>query len=490
MTLPGSDIRRARVSGGLALRARPPATVRVAIRRRIRVMSRAARARYVLGLRRSSVHPATVRLFNCRETARVTRPGVAGPHGTSASCSIRPLPLWTAADVGAPLAFDAAAAKSEAVSFTVLTTLLITLRALASGPPFFAGLRFFGEAFFAGAFFAAAFFAGAFFAAFFDGFLRRSLLRSGLLRGRFAASLLAEPSSPTPSSRRLSSSGLLRSGFFARTSSTDFLADFLRGLLCGLSWQPWILSYSKLVGWGAVRLKENLCCVATALHEFQCRRRCRDCHARNGFRDGLQRSRSSSSSSSKRSAIYLFILNRRLTRELVNHSWRAPTVIVSAAHQRADARGHAVRRRLAHHAAGHARSRFRATCRDAFLAAEDVRFHHHIGIDPIGMARALFTNIRAHGIAAGGSTIDQQIIKSRFLSQERTWRRKITEIVAGHAARRAHVEERDPRGLPQRRLPRAQRRQAGARHRRSVAPLLRQAPVGAARRRSGACSPA
>src|SRR5258708_36772766 len=32
-------------------------------------------------------------------------------------------------------------------------------------------------------------------------------------------------------------------------------------------------------------------------------------------------------------SIYIFILNRRLTRELVNHSWRAPTVIVSMAHQ-------------------------------------------------------------------------------------------------------------------------------------------------------------
>src|SRR5436305_13304495 len=31
--------------------------------------------------------------------------------------------------------------------------------------------------------------------------------------------------------------------------------------------------------------------------------------------------------------IYIFILNRRLTRELVNHSWRAPTIILSAAHQ-------------------------------------------------------------------------------------------------------------------------------------------------------------
>src|SRR5205085_674464 len=50
-------------------------------------------------------------------------------------------------------------------------------------------------------------------------------------------------------------------------------------------------------------------------------------------------------------------------------------------------------------------------------------------IDPIGMARALFTNLRAHGITQGGSTIDQQIVKARYLSQERTWRRKFTEMI-------------------------------------------------------------
>src|SRR3954454_4270703 len=61
----------------------------------------------------------------------------------------------------------------DAVSFTVLTTLLITLRAPETAPPFFEPPpRFFDEAFFAGAlagaFFDAAFFAGAFFEAFFD----------------------------------------------------------------------------------------------------------------------------------------------------------------------------------------------------------------------------------------------------------------------------------------------------------------------------------
>src|SRR5438132_12196875 len=66
---------------------------------------------------------------------------------------------------------------------------------------------------------------------------------------------------------------------------------------------------------------------------------------------------------------------------------------------------------------------------DAFIAAEDVRFRRHPGIDPVGMARALFTDLRAHGITQGGSTIDQQIVKARYLSQERTWRRKFVEIV-------------------------------------------------------------
>src|SRR5919206_212463 len=42
--------------------------------------------------------------------------------------------------------------------------------------------------------------------------------------------------------------------------------------------------------------------------------------------------------------------------------------------------------------------------------------------------RPLWLDIRAHGITQGGSTIDQQIVKGRFLSNERTWRRKLIEI--------------------------------------------------------------
>ena len=66
---------------------------------------------------------------------------------------------------------------------------------------------------------------------------------------------------------------------------------------------------------------------------------------------------------------------------------------------------------------------------NAFLAAEDVRFRSHLGIDPLGVGRALFRNVRAGGIAQGGSTITQQLAKTHFLSAERTFTRKGIEAV-------------------------------------------------------------
>lgn len=65
---------------------------------------------------------------------------------------------------------------------------------------------------------------------------------------------------------------------------------------------------------------------------------------------------------------------------------------------------------------------------DAFVAAEDVRFRRHPGLDLIGMGRALFVNVRAGEVRQGGSTITQQLVKSLVLSNERTWRRKLIEI--------------------------------------------------------------
>jgi penicillin-binding protein 1B len=124
---------------------------------------------------------------------------------------------------------------------------------------------------------------------------------------------------------------------------------------------------------------------------------------------------------------YLAVLNHRLSRELISHSWREPMTFVSAAQAQpvTIAQLYGVDWRVVPPVSLASLPDY---VPNAFLAAEDVRFRHHPGIDPIGMARALFTNIRAHGITQGGSTIDQQIVKARFLSQERTWRRKFTEI--------------------------------------------------------------
>jgi penicillin-binding protein 1B len=65
---------------------------------------------------------------------------------------------------------------------------------------------------------------------------------------------------------------------------------------------------------------------------------------------------------------------------------------------------------------------------DAVVVTEDVRFWHHPGVDPIGMFRALFRNIRAGGVSEGASTLTQQLVKNYYLNGERTFKRKIPEI--------------------------------------------------------------
>ncbi|MCL2713922.1 MAG: PBP1A family penicillin-binding protein [Alphaproteobacteria bacterium] len=63
----------------------------------------------------------------------------------------------------------------------------------------------------------------------------------------------------------------------------------------------------------------------------------------------------------------------------------------------------------------------------ATLATEDRRFYDHFGIDIAGTARALVTNAQAGGVRQGGSSITQQLAKNLFLSNERTFERKINE---------------------------------------------------------------
>ena len=65
----------------------------------------------------------------------------------------------------------------------------------------------------------------------------------------------------------------------------------------------------------------------------------------------------------------------------------------------------------------------------AVIATEDRRFYHHYGIDPIGLARAVYVNLRGGRLTQGGSTITQQLAKNVFLTPERTLKRKIQEVL-------------------------------------------------------------
>ena len=65
----------------------------------------------------------------------------------------------------------------------------------------------------------------------------------------------------------------------------------------------------------------------------------------------------------------------------------------------------------------------------AVIAIEDHRFHSHFGVDPLGLMRAMATNVLEGGLVQGGSTITQQLAKNLFLEPERTIGRKIQEAV-------------------------------------------------------------
>ena len=66
---------------------------------------------------------------------------------------------------------------------------------------------------------------------------------------------------------------------------------------------------------------------------------------------------------------------------------------------------------------------------NAFVAVEDHRFFMHPGVDPIALGRAVVRNVRASGTREGGSTITQQLARTLFLSNRRSYGRKAREAV-------------------------------------------------------------
>lgn len=67
---------------------------------------------------------------------------------------------------------------------------------------------------------------------------------------------------------------------------------------------------------------------------------------------------------------------------------------------------------------------------EAFVAVEDRRFYEHQGIDLQSISRAVYRDILARSKVEGGSTITQQLSKNLFLSNDKSWTRKIKEMMA------------------------------------------------------------
>ena len=65
----------------------------------------------------------------------------------------------------------------------------------------------------------------------------------------------------------------------------------------------------------------------------------------------------------------------------------------------------------------------------AILAAEDHSFFYHQGVDFLGIARAAWHNLRTRSAGQGGSTITMQVARNYFLSPEKTYTRKLKEVL-------------------------------------------------------------
>ena len=80
--------------------------------------------------------------------------------------------------------------------------------------------------------------------------------------------------------------------------------------------------------------------------------------------------------------------------------------------------------------------------REAIIATEDARFYSHFGVDPMGIARAVYQNFRHGRIVEGGSTITQQLAKVLFLTPDKSLDRKLKEDVLAVELERRYPKDR------------------------------------------------
>lgn len=79
--------------------------------------------------------------------------------------------------------------------------------------------------------------------------------------------------------------------------------------------------------------------------------------------------------------------------------------------------------------------------RKAIVASEDARFYSHVGVDPVGMARAVWLVLRNHSVSQGASTITMQLARGVFLNDERTVKRKVQEMLVAWQLERRFTKD-------------------------------------------------
>ncbi len=79
--------------------------------------------------------------------------------------------------------------------------------------------------------------------------------------------------------------------------------------------------------------------------------------------------------------------------------------------------------------------------RQAVLAAEDSGFFTHFGLSPTGVVRAMVTNIIQGRKAGGASTLTQQLARKLFLTDEKTWERKVKELILALQIEKRYTKE-------------------------------------------------
>ncbi len=79
--------------------------------------------------------------------------------------------------------------------------------------------------------------------------------------------------------------------------------------------------------------------------------------------------------------------------------------------------------------------------KNAIISIEDKKFYKHHGIDYKAIARAVFAMIRDGEVTQGASTITQQLARTVFLNQEKTWQRKMEEIFLATELERNYTKD-------------------------------------------------